>query len=99
MRLPARAWQAIALCGSFTEGGLLKVLMGTAAIVVILVGAAWGISTVLQNISQQKAIEACTPESAKLGLSESTVEFLEERRLRLGGESIAECLARHGQRP
>jgi hypothetical protein len=77
----------------------LKILIGTAAGVVIVAGAGWGISTAMQHMSRQKAIDECTPESAKLGLASSTVELLEERRLRYGGESFAECMAGNGQNP
>lgn len=77
----------------------LKILIGTAAGVVIVAGAGWGITAAVHHISRQRAINECTPESAKLGLSSSTVDVLEDRRLRYGGESFAECMARNGQDP
>lgn len=74
-----------------------RILVGTAAGVVILGGAGWAINAGLNHFKEQRAAEECA--GSYSDLSASTVEYLEELKTRYGGESIAECMARHGIKP
>lgn len=74
-----------------------KLLVSCAAGVVILGGAGWAISAGINHFKEQRAAEECGGQYS--GLSSSTVDTLESINSRYGGESIADCLARHGIKP
>lgn len=81
------------------SNNVLKILIGTAAGVVIIGGSAWGVSVAVQHFSRQKAIKECTPDYARLGLSAEAQGVFAEIDRKYGEESFAECMARNGQNP